>query len=89
MDTTLHLGMGDGIHVWGGDRKVVDKIEFPWESEIPLTCRKCDRAKYAYALAREAYRLQKENEEIRGALRDAMRIGGERVSEAVRKWCGA
>ena len=89
MDTAVHLGMEDGIHVWGGDLAMVDKIEFPWESEIPLTCRKCDRAKYAYALAREAYRLQKENEEIRGALRDAMRIGGERVSEAVRKWMGA
>jgi len=68
---------------------MVDKIEFPWESEIPLTCRKCDRAKYAYALAHEVYRLRNENEAIRAAMRDAMRIGGERVSEAVRKWCGA
>ena len=68
---------------------MVDKIEFPWESEIPLTCRRCDRAKYAYALAHEVYRLRNENEAIRAAMRDAMRIGGERVSEAVRKWCGA
>ena len=66
-----------------------DKIEFPWESEIPLTCRRCDRAKYAYALAHEVYRLRNENEAIRAAMRDAMRPGGERVSEAVRKWCGA
>ena len=63
-----------------------DKIEFPWESEIPLTCRKCDRAKYAYALAHEAYRLQRENEAIRAAMRDAMRAGGDRVVEAVREW---
>lgn len=56
---------------------MVDKIEFPWESEIPLTCRRCDRAKYAYALAREAYRLRNENEAIRAAMRDAMRIGEE------------
>ena len=68
---------------------MVDKIEFPWESEIPLTCRRCDRAKYAYALAREAYQLKRENEEIRAILRDAMMRGNERVSEAVRKWCGA
>lgn len=66
-----------------------DKIEFPWESEIPLTCRKCDRAKYAYALAHEAYQLKRENEEIRAILRDAMRTGSERVSEAMRKWVGA
>lgn len=68
---------------------MVDKIEFPWESEIPLTCRRCDRAKYAYALAHEAYRLKIENEQIRAAMRDAMRIGGDKVVEAVRKWCGA
>jgi hypothetical protein len=60
---------------------VVDKIEFPWESEIPLTCRRCDRAKYAYALAHEVYRLRNENE--------AMRIGGDKVVEAVRKWMSA
>jgi len=68
---------------------VSDKIEFPWESEIPLTCRRCDRAKYAYALAHEVYRLKVENEAIRAAMRDAMRIGGDKVVEAVRKWCGA
>ena len=63
---------------------MVDKIEFPWESEIPLTCRRCDRAKYA--LAHEVYRLRNENEAIRAAMREAMRIGGDRVVEAVRKW---
>ena len=68
---------------------MVDKIEFPWESEIPLTCRRCDRAKYACALAHEVYRLRNENEAIRAAMRDAMRIGGDKVVEAVRKWCGA
>jgi len=51
--------------------------------------RRCDRAKYAYALAHEAYRLKVENEAIRAAMREAMRAGGERVSEAVRKWMGA
>jgi hypothetical protein len=81
--------MGDGIHVWGGDLAMVDKIEFPWESEIPLTCRKCDRAKYAYALAHEVYRLRNENEAIRAAMREAMRLGGDKVVEAVRKWCRA
>ena len=68
---------------------MVDKIEFPWESEIPLTCRKCDRAKYIYALAHEAYRLRNENEAIRAAMREAMRLGGDKVVEAVRKWMGA
>ena len=66
-----------------------DKIEFPWESEIPLTCRRCDRAKFAYALAHEEYRLKVENEAIRAAMRDAMRLGGDKVVEAVRKWLTA
>ena len=68
---------------------MVDKIEFPWESEIPLTCRRCDRAKYAYARAHEVYRLRNENEAIRAAMRDAMRLGGDKVVEAVRKWMSA
>lgn len=68
---------------------MVDKIEFPWESEIPLTCRRCDRAKYAYALAHEVYRLRNENEAIRAAMREAMRCGGDKVVEAVRKWMTA
>ena len=36
--------------------------------------------------AHEVYRLQNENEAIRAAMREAMRIGGDRVVEAVRKW---
>jgi hypothetical protein len=54
-----------------------------------LTCRRCDRAKYAYALAHEVYRLRNENEAIRAAMREAMRIGGDKVVEAVRKWMSA
>lgn len=68
---------------------MAEKIECAWESEIPLTCRRCDNGKYQYALAHETYRLQKENEAIRTALRDAMRDGGERVREAVPEWIGA
>ena len=46
---------------------------------------RCDRAKYAYALAHEVYRLRNENEAIRAAMREAMRLGGDKVVEAVRK----
>ena len=39
--------------------------------------------------AHEVYRLRNENEAIRAAMRDAMRIGGDKVVEAVRKWMTA
>ncbi len=67
---------------------MAEKIEAPWESEIPLTCRRCDNGKYQYALAHENHKLRAENEAIRAAMRDAIRSGNERVREAVREWCG-
>ena len=45
-----------------------DKIEFPWESEIPLTCRKCDRAKHAYAAAYMVREQQRRIEELENRL---------------------
>ena len=39
--------------------------------------------------AHEVYRLRNENEAIRAAMREAMRLGGDKVVEAVRKWMGA
>lgn len=66
-----------------------EKLEFPWEAELPAPCRTCTQAKYIYSVAHDAYRAKRDLEAIRAAMRDAMRIGGDKVVEAVRKWMSA
>ena len=75
---------------------MVDKIELDWQKEIPLRCRHCDGCRditplayNAYHLALRVKELEEQNANIHRAARDAMRLGGDKVVEAVRKWCGA
>lgn len=63
-----------------------EKLEFPWEAELPAPCRTCTQAKYIYSVAHDAYHAKRELEDMRAAMRDAMRIGGRMTSECVRRW---
>lgn len=59
---------------------------FEWEQDIPLECRNCTNVRYVIPAVCEAYRARRELEDIRLAVREAMRIGGARTGQSVEDW---